>query len=210
MPVFRNLKQINSSIVGLWKIEEDHKFLMEKVISLGFDISLLEKFKSELKQKQWLSARLLLNEIDRDIKGIKYSNWGAPILEVKKFVSLSHSREMVAVSLDNKADTGIDIQYYSTKIDLIKNKFCSENELSFVRDSESLRELHIIWSAKEAIYKKLKIPGLSFKEDIQIKSFDFEEKGRIESEIFNQKKVLKIELQYEIIGDYSLVYTLNT
>lgn len=209
MPVFRNLEQINSTIVGLWKIEESYKILMEKVKSHGFDISLLEKFKSKLKQKQWLAARLLLTEMDRDIKRIYYNNWGAPFLEVEKFISLSHSKDMVAVTLDNKADTGIDVQYYSPKIELIKNKFCSENELNFVRNSNSLRELHLIWSAKESIYKKLKIPGLSFKENIQVMPFIVNDKGRIESEISMQDKVLIIELQYEIVGDYSLVYTLN-
>jgi len=210
MSLFKSIEEISTSNIGLWFIEEDYQQLYNKVSGLSFDITQQESFKNELKKRQWLATRCLINAMDTKIERIYYNGNGAPFTSSGKYISLSHSKNMVTVILDNMVDVGIDIQVFSPKIEFIKKKFCSEKELEFTSKSETSEKLHIIWSAKEAIYKQIKAPGIIFKEEIAIEPFELKEKGRIEACVYEGKSRIKINLEYESINDYTLVYTLNT
>jgi 4'-phosphopantetheinyl transferase EntD len=210
MPLFKSIENIFSSKLGLWLIEEDYQQLYDEVSALSFEIAQLDNFKNELKKCQWLASRLLINSMDKNVKRITYNENGAPFTSSGIYISLSHSKNMVAVILDNSIDVGIDIQVISPKIELIKKKFCTKNELDFVSKNETLQKLHLIWSVKESIYKQVKIPGIIFKEEMEIEPFELKEKGRINARVDKGESRVMMELEYEILGDFTLVYTLNT
>ncbi len=148
--------------------------------------------------------------MDEGIGRIIYDELGAPYCDNEMKISLSHSDNMVAVILDPVEEVGIDIQHFTKKIDRIKAKFCSEEELKYVEGQDSLQLLHVIWSAKEALYKKLKIPGLIFKENLQIPEFQLSDRGELHAHtILEGEKSVEV-LRYEIIEDYTMVFTSNT
>jgi len=207
MPLYRPISFKENTALGLWNIEEDYDDLFDKVQYHGFDVSIISPYKSELKRIQWLAARILLHELQPNIKKIYYHQSGAPYLENGTFISMSHSHKMVAVQLDKLDETGVDIQYFSQKIMNIKEKFASKFELNFLNKHQALDQLRIIWSAKEAIYKKMKIEGLIFNKEIEIAPFDYGQKGWLEASVNHKSIHTKLNLKYEILGDYTLVYT---
>ena len=207
MPLFRPITYSKNITLGLWSIEEDYDTLYNKVQSYGFDMSIISPYKSEIKRIQWLAARMLFHELDPQIKKIYYKENGAPYITNGAFISMSHSNKMVSVIIDNQVDTGVDIQFSSHKILNIKEKFASINELNYVKAHDAMIQFGIIWSAKEAVYKRMKIEGLIFSQEIEIEKFDIGQTGLIKA-IVNHKEIrMELELKYEILKDYTFVYT---
>ncbi len=113
------------------------------------------------------------------------------------------------VQLDEKADVGIDIQQMTEKILRIKHKFASPIELDYVEDNLSNEMLILIWCAKEALFKRMKIAGLIFKEEIAIEPFEMSNSGVLKARVNHKQIQRDILLNYEILNDYTLVYTIN-
>lgn len=208
MPLLQTIQQ-PSGTIGLWKIDESLENLFNTAADMGFDITGQASFRSILKQRQWLAARCLVGSISSTVRNIFYDNSGAPHTSQGTHISFSHSYEMVGVILDKKADVGIDIQHFSPKIESIKQKFCSAEELNFMNDQDHFEKLHLIWCAKEAVYKQMKIPGLIFREQIKIQPFEFKKSGSMVVEVVRNNFSKTMVMSYKIMKDYALVYSSN-
>lgn len=120
--------------------------------------------KANKRRKEFLGARILLNEIQPSVT-IEYKETGKPKISTSQ-ISISHSSQYVAIGLDRNHDIGIDLQKIKSKIDNIKDKFLSEAELKrFNHHPNILTEL---WCIKEACYKLFDEAMLNFKKDIDI------------------------------------------
>lgn len=207
------VKKPNPNIVlGLWKIEESFAELRNIVESMGYDLEELKKIKHSSKKKQWLSSRVLLSEISNGKSEIAKDDFGKPHLtDEKRGVSISHSHEMVGLILNKEGETGIDIQKFNPKIERIKFKFASDRELQLGKEeNNSLTALHVIWGAKESIYKYYGRKELLFKENILIESMDLKGvSGKVKARIQCPGMKRNFELEYEKIEDYLLVYILK-
>ncbi|MFT5383434.1 MAG: 4'-phosphopantetheinyl transferase, partial [Saprospiraceae bacterium] len=105
----RNLRSTGE--LGLWKIEEEEDFFMDKLTLLPLELDLINATKGHRKL-EWLASRWLLHQMSgRDIRGACLKNeFGKPYLENSFFeISISHSRELVSVIAAPQA-VGIDIQ----------------------------------------------------------------------------------------------------
>ena len=210
MPLLRISSITKTGSIGLWRIEEPYETLLESAVRIGAPVNEIEHYKSELKMNQWLAARLLLNRMNPAIKHISYTNSGAPVTDSQSKISFSHSAEMVTVMLEDKMETGIDIQHFTSKIKLIKHKFCSPSELRFVSEGKEIEKLHVIWAIKEAIYKKMRIDGLIFKEQIEVPHFEPVDEGILNVRLRIDSGEKSEKVAYEFLDDYVLAYTLNT
>ncbi|MEQ9063360.1 MAG: 4'-phosphopantetheinyl transferase superfamily protein [Vicingaceae bacterium] len=200
----------DSHKLGIWHIEESLPELLSAAGLKGYDIESQVLFKNELKQKQWLAARLLLWSLDQNAGRIYYDENGAPYLNDGTFISMTHSFEKVALILDYRGETGIDLQHLSPKIQRISHKFASERELELCNSTDSIQRLTLIWCAKEAIFKKMKTPGLIFKEEIAVyPSTHLTDKGSLTADVLRKGIQSKLKLNYEILDQYILVYCLN-
>ena len=78
--------------------------------------------------------------------------YGKPFLDgSNQFISFSHSEDLVAVAVSD-VPVGIDIQLGVEKIARISHKFVNSEEASFA-NRDLLTNLHLIWGAKEAVFK---------------------------------------------------------
>ena len=93
----------NNCQIAVWKITESLDEL-EK-IDAYIDCS---KFKSEKRKKEFLACRWLLNAINPKIT-ITYNKFGAPELDNGEHISISHSRNLVAIII-SKTKVGLDIE----------------------------------------------------------------------------------------------------
>ncbi len=209
MPIFFK-KQINDNIlIGIWKISESAEWLNSKLILDKEDFEIFNSFKTELRKKHWLTYRILLKELIDSKSELKilYNEFGKPYLKNSNYkISVSHSVEFAAVIVSRKVPVGIDIEKISQRIERIKSKFLSENELKDINENFRLEKLYIYWCAKEALYKLYGKRDLNFITNIKIAPFNFEQKGHINGELSGDSYSKKYKLFYEQVNDYMLVY----
>jgi phosphopantetheinyl transferase len=178
----------------VWEITET----IEEIIALGEGIN-TDNYTSEKRKKEHFASRLLVNEIC-PTKTIIYNEFGAPELNNGKHISISHSKELVAVILSDKK-TGLDIEQISEKSFRIASKFVSEKNLINLNKEKAT----LIWCLKEAIYKWYQKGGVDFIKDIIIPEFFAKKNGKVTA-YFRKKK---LNLNYLKINNHYLVYVCN-
>lgn len=141
-----------------------------KLVSLSFECQRrFGHIRSEIRRRQFLTARVLIKEAGLDPESLFYGENGKPYFKGSDCVSISHSGSFVGI-LVSTSSAGLDIECVDSRMDRLAPRFCHSNELSFLGVGELIRKT-VIWSAKEAVYKLLNIKGVDFRADIQIKPF---------------------------------------
>ena len=147
-----------------------------------------------------MSGRTIRGEFIKDIHG-------KPHLENSDFhISISHSHDMVAV-VASPFLVGIDIQYYVSKIHRIQQKFVNEDEMQHIPSEKSIQGLHIIWGAKESLYKAYGKKRLSFRKNIMIRDLKLNENtgifyGCVTKDEYHKEFILN----YHLFEKYTIVY----
>jgi phosphopantetheinyl transferase len=154
-------KKEKKQSIGIWEISESINELNALTKDVKFD-----NIKSQKRILEILAVRVLLKEMCGNIK-LDYNEYGAPILDNNKNVSISHSKQLVAITV-SKFKSAIDTEIISKRILKIKDKFISKND----NINESQEDLTIAWSTKECIFKWHQKGHINFRDDILIKSID--------------------------------------
>ena len=110
----------NNCQIATWELNESLTELLK--IGARFDSS---NFKTEKRKKEFLVSRLLLNELEPN-QQISYNSNGAPEISNGKYISISHSKNLVAIIISDKK-VGLDIEYISEKPLRISPKFITDN-----------------------------------------------------------------------------------
>ena len=90
MGVIQKIEE-NNWTIAIWNTCESLDELVQ--LSEQYDLSAL---KSEKRKKEFLASRLLLEKIHPNTS-IIYNRYGAPTLSDGNFVSISHSKNLVAI-----------------------------------------------------------------------------------------------------------------
>ena len=190
MPLHEKIKENNCKI-AIWKMKESLEELIH--LSKSLDIS---KLKTTKRQKEFLSIRLLLNELLPEAN-ITYNQYGAPEIGSDNFISISHSKNLAAIIISKK-NVGLDIEKISQKPLKLSSKFMSHE----IHNNLSKEKATLIWSCKEAIFKWHQKGNINFISDVKISPFIIQEKGKLTA-IFKHKEYT---LHYKRINAYFLVY----
>ena len=180
--------------IALWEITET----LDELLQLSHVISTAD-LNTEKRKKEWIASRLLLKKISPNTT-ISYNEFGAPKLNNGNYISISHSKGLVAVIISQQ-QVGIDIEEISEKALRVSSKFISTNNLKFLTTEKAT----LIWCCKEAVYKWCQKGNIDFIKDIIIQPFLLEEKGEIKAEFKNAM----ITLFYTKINSHFLVYVCN-
>ena len=171
MPEVRIRKENNAHHAAFWEITESEETLKNGLALSPEALNRLNCRKSEVHRKGYLAIRQLLKQMNIVPKTHQYDVLGAPYLTDGRFLSLSHTKTFAAVALSD-TPVGIDIENYQDKIIRIAPRFLHSTEVPAQITSETVPFLTQIWTAKEAIYKALRIPGVHFSEQIEIHPFE--------------------------------------
>ncbi len=107
---------------------------------------------------------------------------------------------MVACFIDKKGTSvGIDIEQIRERIKMIAPKFVTENDNT---DFEDTQHFHIVWGAKEVLYKIYSLKQLDFKDHIHIEFKQNIGKGFISKNEYYSAHFL----EYIILNDFMLVW----
>ena len=186
-----NITEENNCKIALWEITET----LQELLKLYHTISIPD-FNTEKRKKEWLASRLLLNKISPNTT-ISYNGFGAPELNNGNYISISHSKGLVAI-ITSKKQVGLDIEEISGKALRVSSKFISKNHLKALTAEKAT----LIWCCKEAVFKWHQKGEVDFIADIKLHPFESMEKGEITAEFRNTQLILT----YQKIHNHYLVY----
>ena len=139
------------------------------------DISSLQKMATEAergfvanvkslhRQAEMILTRILLREIFGDDVVYSHDENGAPIVNRDCFISVSHCADEVVIALNSTSPIGIDIEVWREQLARVFPRVMSPAEVKFYNTKQLMLQA---WTAKEAIYKAVGIPGLDFSSEI--------------------------------------------
>jgi 4'-phosphopantetheinyl transferase len=196
------------SILGVWKIEEDLKTLLDLVVLDNDEKKKYKSFSSNSRKLEFLSVRALLSELIGKEAKIVYNKNNKPFLkDGSMFISISHSHKLTSILLSTNEKVGIDLEYMSTNIAAIAFKFLNRKEKVTKEQEERKYHLYIHWCAKEALYKICDKEGISIRKNITIEPFKLKESGEIKGHVHTDKINESFELYYSKYDNYAIVWT---
>lgn len=207
MPIYKTISPEDGTSIFVWKIEESLDELQKGVILNELSLNRLNGMKSELHQKGFLSVRQLLRHAGYTDHDLYYNSYGKPLLRDDNHISITHSFNFAAI-LISKKEAGIDIEKNREKIVSIHHRFVNTNYDS-LSDEDLVKQLTVIWGAKESMYKTYPYGGLSFHDHIAIDPFLFKE-GRSSGRVIFGDWKKEYEINFHFIKEgFTLVYAIE-
>lgn len=156
------------------------------------------RFESKVDYQRSVVKQIVCELLATEVS-IDHNDSGAPFMVdfPEKYISISHSKNLYAIQLSDRQCVGVDVQVIKEGLAKGKDYFVNNEEQEFI-DLSNIN-LHLIWSAKEAVYKKYK-GGIDKYKD-----------GMVVSRILDNTIVLKScgkneECSYLFTKEYVLVY----
>lgn len=188
-------------MINIKKIEP---FITIGILDLkAFSLNYLNVLKREIEKAG--SLYLLQEMLKTNAFNLEYHPTNKPYLKGRtEHISISHSHDKLAIIINEKENTGIDIELLRDKVVKIRHKFLSDSESDFAK--ENIDKLITIWAAKEAMYKIYGMKELDFRKNLFVEKFDG---SVIFGKIDNGNFKKQYRLISETIDDYKMVYVLN-
>lgn len=125
----------------------------------------LKTFQHPTRQMEFVATRILRTAIFGK-REILYSEIGAPFIADEKWISISHSNQMVGIAVSNYK-IGFDLEPIRKKALKLKTKFLHAEESKKLNTDDAL-EMTIAWSLKESLYKLAGRKKIIFKDELRI------------------------------------------
>jgi len=209
MPLFYQHNINETSRLGIWHITEPEDFFLQRV-PLKRDVSHLQK------RLQHLAGRFLLTELFSDfpLEEIMIADTRKPYLENEKYhFSISHFGQYAAAIVSSSNRVGVDVEKTTPTIERIRNKFLSEQESAIAfegieRSGHRLRQLTLLWSAKETIFKWYSLGNVNFRQHIcWVKPYFVRSEGFGELSFeFRKEKPIPLAIYYKLFDDLILTF----
>ena len=172
------------------------------------EMAVLEGISKEKRKQEWLACRVLLREMAGIDALIGYDLERKPYIAGSETeISMSHSGEYVCVYLRGGKSVGVDIQQMKPSISKGAFYFLNEQELGWA-DLGNNVQMHLIWSAKEAVFKYAGDASIDLKKHIIIHAFSGNQNGRFEVKLQKGDLPETIQIQFDTFEDYVLTWTL--
>jgi phosphopantetheinyl transferase len=161
MPIFYQQDIDEDTKLGIWKIEEQEDFFLQTVVPQ-------RNVSHPHKKLQHLAGRYLLRHLfpDFPLSLILIADTRKPYLENEAYhFSISHCGEYAAAMVSKTKRVGIDIEMATDKVYRIKHKFLTIEELSTINHqlTTEIKQLTLLWSCKEAVFKWYGLGEVDFK-----------------------------------------------
>lgn len=209
MPLASERKLDDGTIVGIWDISGPAERLPAVESLTAEEQEELQKRLTPRKKKQFLAARALLAHLLGKRHPICYLPGGRPFIPGSELqVSISHAGNYVAVAVSAGKPVGVDIEVMPrSSLAKAKSYFLSGEEQRQVEVGGPVEELHVYWSAKEALFKFAGHTQLSLKDHFLIGPFRFSRQGTLNARVFDGEQAAQVILTYWLGPDYILVVT---
>lgn len=199
-------RQTENLHICVWHVTES----LEELFALLPDDELVRKevshrFRSLTRQIEWVAVRVLLCRMLQRQVPINYDEDGAPSLPDCEGldISISHTKDYVAVALAEHGYVGIDVEQVSNRVEHVKERFIGAGEQATTIVSQLLH-----WSAKETAFKMLHRRKLNFLEDLHVKPFAEQREGEFQIQETYTDEEDTFLIQYVVFPDFVLTYSI--
>jgi 4'-phosphopantetheinyl transferase EntD len=193
--------------LGIWEIKEDYANLLSRLTLLPAELKVLENFKNHDRKLEWLSVRVLLNEMTGQEHTIIYDGNRKPYVKDTQYnISISHSKDLTGILISLKKRVGIDMEHMSHRISRIAHRFINADEIITEEKELSKFHMYIHWCAKEALYKICDKQDIQLKENITIDPFFPKPEGTLSGWVRNRFRNDHFKLEYMKIDNYVIVW----
>ena len=200
MPLIEDFLRPSTCRLAVWQIDES-------VATLSAALPLTPRQKKEITlrkiesaQQGYLAVRLALQQLGTSPQTLTTAPDGAPLIP-QGHCSLSHSRSHAA-AVTSESPIGVDLEAHRQKIQRIAHKFMHANEKKWLA-IDDIPALTRLWTAKEAIYKAVRHPGLSFAQAVEVDAFDSKDQ-RGTAQIVLNGKTQQFSLEYITFQQHEL------
>ncbi|HKR04386.1 MAG TPA: 4'-phosphopantetheinyl transferase superfamily protein [Bacteroidia bacterium] len=211
MPLLYDKQISEQSRICIWEINESPEELLQMGRITMDELEQAGK-KTLKRQLEWLTTRFLLKQMlsaDEQIE-LFYDEYGKPHLKGhKEHISISHTKQFVAVISHNFKRVGIDIEIVTPRIEKISHRFLSRKELEWTKENYSLEKLFIVWGAKESAFKIYSAGGIEFKEMLEVNPFNYAVKGATLITLDKNNVTCAYPVWWEHLGRIMLVYAME-
>ncbi len=196
----------NNSII-VWHSTEPLAELLENARLSVSEHAKWSTFLSNARKREWLTVRNAIQLLlpGNSAEAIQYDENGKPKL-ADKSISISHSNDFIAVMVSEKGNIGIDIEEIGTRIERLSQKFLSQNEKQYGYSSKHIEKLHVMWGAKEVLFKIHSIGNLIFITDLLVHPFIYTGSGVVQASILKKGFEKDYSVNYLQMNDYMLVW----
>ncbi len=163
---------------------------------------------SPRKQSEWIASRDLLHSLMDLPERVQclYDELGKPYLVgIDKHISISHSQRWCAAMISDQP-CGVDVQVYTDTVRRIGDRFLTPDDMLAVDHAdEALPYLHLLWGAKECLYKAYGKRKLGFREHIFISAINLENQ-EAKGEIIYEDIHLFYDIKFKLLPAVAWVY----
>lgn len=162
----------DGALIGLWEMNETEQELLALLKDATCYQSDLNQFVSQKRRIEFLTVRVMLEQLLNQDAIIGYYPSGKPYLKGSEFkISISHTNGYAAIILHPYCGVAIDIEQRAPKVMRLRSKFMNSSELDAMDIVDPLSYTLICWSAKETLFKIVDQPGIDFKENLTLSPF---------------------------------------
>jgi 4'-phosphopantetheinyl transferase len=209
MPLLKTISE-NELSMGLWALTEPTAILESGLLLSEEENELYQSFRHEKRQREFLAIRQLLHFLTGGDYQLRYHKNGKPFLNnVPGYVSISHSKNMVAVILSDHP-AGIDVEEICRNTERIDTRFLTERELEWTSRSTDYRLSRLLcWCAKEAVYKMSDENLADFSRQIEILPFDVFKDTSTEAIIRTERGIRSVFPAFGRFADNALAWCID-
>ena len=191
----------------VWRTVESPDVLLGE-LHLPENLADYRALRSAKRQLEFLGVRVALKRLLGQEFHIFYETSGKPFLPDSCYkVSISHSREWVAVAIHPSISVGVDIECPTDKVLRVYHKFLHTAELDMLSDRVGILSLQVIWSGKEALYKIIGAEAVDFAAHMRMLPFALQEENDVTMEHIPTGRLYRAH--YIQNDQYTLVYCLD-
>ncbi len=197
--------------LGVWNIEEDEQFFIDKLQLSASEMAFAtQKYSNDHRRLEWLSGQYLLHLLSGFVEKPEKDIYGKPIFSNSNWhLSVSHSHDKSVCIISPKVN-GIDIQRINEKIVKLYPKFMNDQEQLSLSSKYDVDHISVFWSAKEALYKAYGKRDIDFRKNMIVNPFvlDFD-KGITDGYVIKDDIRIDFNLFYKKLENYILVYAIE-
>lgn len=163
-------------------------------------------FKSASRKAEFLTVRRLLQALGGNGATIVYKENGRPHLSDGRFISITHSGTLVGVMISDSHPVGIDLEAVRPNITRIASKFVSDDEHTEFGKGLDEDTLHVIWCAKEILFKLYAKGNVDFRKDLTIRKTADHGDATVEARIDKIDFQATVIIEHRRLNDYVLAW----
>ncbi|MHA4741502.1 4'-phosphopantetheinyl transferase family protein [Dyadobacter sp. MSC1_007] len=197
------------SLLGLWHMTETWQQLQAMLDLPQQEADTLDSIQKDKRKQEWLACRALLAAMTGSAPSIVYDNNRKPHIDGSQMqLSMSHSGAYACVYVHHSRPVGVDIQQMKPSISKGADYFLNEDEQHWADLTDNLL-LHLMWSAKESVFKYAANKDLDLKKHILINRFSSNQNGFFEVNLISGQSPQPLRIAYDTFDDYVLTWTVS-